>query len=87
MVFTGTLKSEFGKCYKNSTVTLYRDGHAVDSRTTDSSGDFRFGRQPSHTRTWQVKFAGKTGGVHPHQFVCKASASREITVRVHRGNS
>jgi hypothetical protein len=80
--FSGTLSSKFGKCYKFRTVTLYRNGDAVGSRTTSSTGDFSFSRQPSQTRTWQVKFAGKTGGTHPHQWVCKASSSHEVQVRV-----
>ena len=82
VVFSGKLKSTFAKCYKHQRVTLYRNGHRVASRTTSSTGAFRFTRHPRRTRTWQVRFAGDTGGTHPNQWVCKSSRSNEVRVRI-----
>ena len=82
VVFKGRLRSPFAKCVRHSTVTLYRDGHAVDSTKTTSTGRFRFVRHPRLPHTWKVKFAGKTGGTHPDQWVCEASVSERIRVRV-----
>ncbi len=82
VVFSGTLKSKFKKCKKHRPVTLYRNGHPIDTRTTSATGQFSFKRHISKTRTWQVRFAGRSGGTHPNQFVCKASKSKKIKVHV-----
>jgi hypothetical protein len=82
VVFSGKLKAPFKKCKKFSTVTLYRKGQAVGSKKTSSTGKYSFKKHPKKTRTWQVKFGGKTGGTHPNQWVCKSSKSRKIQVRV-----
>jgi hypothetical protein len=82
VVFSGKLKAPFAKCKKFSTVTLYRNGDAVKSKTTSEAGKYSFKRNPSKTRTWQVKFGGKSGGVHPNQWVCKSSHSEKIQVKV-----
>ena len=82
VVFKGHLKSQLKKCKKHRTVTLYRNGHAVGAKKTTATGDFKFAKKPSKTRTWQVKFAGRTGGTHPNQYVCKASKSKKIQVKV-----
>ena len=82
VVFSGHLKSKFEKCYNHRKVTLYRNGKAVDSKQTSSTGSFRFVWHPRRTHTWKVKFAGKTGGTHPNQWVCNASASDPVKVLV-----
>lgn len=82
VIFSGELKSTFRKCFRDRKVTLYRNGVAVESQRTDRQGDFRFVRHPNRTRTWRVKFAGKTGGTHPNQWICEASASNKIRVQV-----
>jgi hypothetical protein len=82
VVFSGKLKAPFAKCKKFSTVTLYRNGDAVKSKKTSETGHYSFSRKPPKTRTWQVKFGGKSGGVHPNQWVCKSSRSKKIQVRV-----
>lgn len=81
VVFSGKLKSTFAKCYKHQTVTLYRNDRAAGSTTTSSTGSYSFTRHPRRTRTWQVRFAGDTGGTHPNQFVCAASRSNTVRVR------
>jgi hypothetical protein len=82
VVFKGKLKSSFAKCRKFSDVTLYRKGVAVATKTTNKKGAYKFVQHPKKTGTYQVKFAGKTGGVHPSQWACKASKSKKIQVRV-----
>ena len=82
VVFRGNLRSTFIKCRKHRPVTLYRNGRAVATKKTTAAGAYRFTRRPSKTRRWQVRFAGRTGGTHPNQYICKASRSRRIKVRV-----
>lgn len=82
VVFSGKLKSSFAKCYKSRKVTLYRNGKAVDTKHTSSTGHFTFVRHPNRTHTWRAKFAGKTGGTHPNQWACRASASDKVRVEV-----
>jgi hypothetical protein len=80
--FNGTLKSNFKKCRSWRKVTLYRNGHEVASKKTTQAGTFKFVRKVNHTKTWQVRFGGRNGGVHPNQYVCKGSHSKAIKVRV-----
>lgn len=82
VVFKGKLKSPFAKCKKFSTVKLYRNGQVVGTKTTSSTGKYKFVKHPKKTRTWQVRFGGKTGGVHPNQFACAKSRSKKIKVKV-----
>jgi hypothetical protein len=82
--FSGNLKSQFKKCKKYRPVTLYRNGHPLATKTTSSTGHFNFTRKVNHTKNWQVRFAGRTGGVHPNQYVCRASHSRAIKVKVQK---
>ncbi|MEO8476364.1 MAG: hypothetical protein ABI572_04840 [Actinomycetota bacterium] len=79
---SGKLTSSFAKCYRYTPVTLYRGHRAVKTKKTSATGTFSFSRRPTVTATWQVRFAGRTGGTHPYQWVCKASASNQITVTV-----
>jgi hypothetical protein len=80
--FSGNLKSGFKKCKSWRPVTLYRNGQALATKQTSKTGHFNFTRKINHTKNWQVRFGGRTGGVHPHQYACTVSHSKVIKVKV-----
>jgi hypothetical protein len=80
VIFEGHLRSGFDKCKTWRPVTLYRNGEPLATKQTSKTGQFKFTRKINHTKTWQVRFAGRTGGVHPDQWICKASLSKKIKV-------
>ena len=80
--FSGSLKSAWKRCRAYKTVTLYSGKSAVQSRKTTRAGTYSFTQKIGKTKTWKVKFAGKSWGVHPHNHRCLASSSRGIQVRV-----
>lgn len=80
--FRGKLKSGWTKCSRHRRVTLYRGQTAVASRLTNRNGSYTFTRTIRATKTWRVKFAGRSWGTHPHVHRCLASSSRGVRVRV-----
>jgi hypothetical protein len=83
VMFRGRLKSDWTKCFRFRTVSLYKEGQLILSKKTTRTGRYSFTRRPRNTHTWFVVFAGRSWGNHPHVHRCLASRSRGsvITVR------
>ena len=80
--FRGKLKSEWEKCFAHQTVTLYKGGTPILSKTTSSTGSYRFTRRPKNTNTWTVRYAGRSFGTHPHVHRCLSSQSKDSVITV-----
>ena len=82
VTFDGKLKSDWSKCYSWQKVSLFKGNTKVATKTTNKSGYYKFTVKPKATKTWKVKFKGRSWGTHPHAHVCLASSSKGIKVRV-----
>jgi hypothetical protein len=80
--FQGTLKSDWSKCFNWRNVSLYAGNRKIATKQTGHSGSYRFTVKPKSTKTWRVKFNGRSWGTHPHVHRCLASSSIGIQVRV-----
>ena len=80
--FSGSLKSDWKRCRAYKTVTLYKGAKAMQSRKTTRAGTYSFTQRIRSTKSWRVKFKGKSWGTHPHVHRCLASQSKRIRVRV-----
>lgn len=80
--FRGRLKSDWKRCFRRQTVTLFKGDTPVVSKKTTRTGRYRFTRSPKNTRLWHVEYAGRRFGPHPHVHRCLASSSRSIRVTV-----
>ena len=79
--FSGALKSDWKRCRSYRTVKLYRGATEVQSKKTTRAGTYSFTQKITATKTWKVKFSGKSWGTHPHVHRCLASSSKGIRVR------
>ena|SRR5437764_5026360 len=79
----GTLSSGRNRCKSARSIEIDRDGAAIATATTTSTGHFAFtdSAPESATHHYRAKFAGGTFG-SAGQNTCKASASRVVTVTV-----
>jgi len=82
VTFQGKLKSPWSKCFNWRPVTLYKGNKAVATKQTQKSGHYKFTVRVKATKTWKVKFKGRSWGTHPHVHRCLASSSKGIKVRV-----
>jgi len=80
--FQGKLKSEWSKCFNWRKVSLYAGNKKIATKQTRRSGFYKFTVRPKATKTWKVKFKGRSWGTHPHVHRCLASSSKGIKVRV-----
>lgn len=80
--FKGKLKSDWSKCFSWRKVSLYAGSKKIATKKTQKSGFYQFTVRPKATKTWKVKFKGRSWGTHPHAHVCLASSSKGIKVRV-----
>jgi hypothetical protein len=82
VTFQGKLKSDWSKCFNWRKVSLFAGSKKIATKQTRQSGYYRFTVKPKATRTWKVKFNGRSWGTHPHVHRCLASSSKGIRVRV-----
>jgi hypothetical protein len=80
--FTGTLTSNWSKCYANRPVKLMRDGVVKRSKKTNVDGIVKWTWDVRATGKWQLWFKGRKWGEHPHRHVCKPSYSNIIKITV-----
>ena len=80
--FEGKLKSDWSKCFKWRKVSLFAGNKKIATKKTQQSGYYQFTVKPKATKTWKVKFKGRSWGTHPHAHVCLESKSKGIEVRV-----
>jgi hypothetical protein len=82
VTFKIKLKSPWNKCYAHQNVRWYKNGKFKRIRTTNASGLIKFQKKMQHTGTFQAKYTGRQWGLHPHNHVCRGSASHKVTVKV-----
>jgi hypothetical protein len=77
VILLGKVSSSQPECVQGRQVKL-----GGKSRTTNSSGHYRFVIRPRRTRTYRTNVLAVTGGVHPHSHTCGGDTSNGVKVRV-----
>ena len=85
VTFSGRLIAKHRRCRAHRVVGLYRNGVKVDQTRTSGRGFYSFKRKLFRTARWQVRFAGRVSGTHPHSHTCRPSRSKKIRVVVRHG--
>lgn len=77
--FKGRIRSRHPECRANQSVTLYENGTAVGTTTTDSSGVYSFSRTATAGATYYVRVEETlVEGGYGHTHRCKAAQSSTI---------
>jgi hypothetical protein len=77
VILSGKVSSSQPECVQGRQVKL-----GGKSRTTNSSGGYRFVIRPRRTRIYRTNVLALTGGVHPHSHTCGGDTSNGVKVRV-----
>src|SRR5688572_12036496 len=77
VILSGKVSSSQPECVQGRQVKL-----GGKSRTTNSSGGYRFVIRPRRTRTYRTNVLAVTGGVHPHSHTCGGDTSNGVNVKV-----
>jgi hypothetical protein len=77
VILSGKVSSSQPECIQGRQVKL-----GGKSRTTNSSGGYRFVIRPRRTRTYRTNVLSMTEGVHPHSHTCGGDTSNGVKVRV-----
>ena len=81
--FEGKLKSDWSKCFNWRKVSLYKGNKKIETKKTRESGYYQFTVKPKATKTWKVKFKGRSWGNAPP----RAPLPRELDPRASRSGS
>jgi hypothetical protein len=82
IVFTARLEAAKPKCYQRKPVKLIRNGERLRSKKTNDNGIVKWHVTIRANGMWKTRFLGRTYGTHPNQYICEASLSNKVQIKV-----